>query len=44
MSQRGPPVSDPKQSTAVCWRYLTDVEHSGKTDYTNMTYSLSRID
>ena len=39
-----PPVSETKQSTAVGRRYLTDGEHSGETDYTNMTYSQSRID
>ena len=42
--QRGPPVSEPKQSMAVDWRYLAGGENSGETNHTYMIYSLSRID
>ena len=44
MGQRGPPVSEPKQYTAVDRCYLADGEHSGETNHTYMIYSLSRID
>ena len=42
--QRGPPVSEPKQSTAVDRLYLADGENSSETNHTYMIYSLSRTD
>ena len=43
MGQRGPPVSEPKQSMEVGRHYLTDGEVSGQTEHIVVIYSLSRI-
>ena len=42
-SQRGPPISDPKQSTVVGRRYLAEGEHSGETNHTIVIYTPTRI-